>query len=49
MPLAALSSEKAANDYSAAVLFWGRGLEAQIGRLCRWAKSKGMAAAPCGR
>lgn len=49
VPPEALSSEKAANAYDAAVLTWGRGLEAQVGRLCRWAKAAGMTDAPCGR
>ncbi|MCR5874349.1 hypothetical protein LRS10_09355 [Phenylobacterium sp. J426] len=47
MPDEALISEKAANDYSAAVLSWGRGLQAQVGRLCRWAVANGMQDVSC--
>lgn len=46
-PAEALTSEKAANAYSAAVLVWGRSLQAQVDRLCRWAQATGMADAPC--
>ena len=42
-----LVSEKAANDYSADVLVWGRGLAGQVGRVCAWAKARGMTDAPC--
>ncbi|MCR5875188.1 hypothetical protein LRS10_13905 [Phenylobacterium sp. J426] len=47
VPDEALTSEKAANDYSAAVLTWGRGLEAQVDRICRWAVSVGMRDITC--
>lgn len=47
VPAEALTSEKAANAYGAAVLVWGRSLEAQVVRLCRWAKASGMEDAPC--
>ena len=42
-----LASEKAANDYDAAVEAWGqRGWNA-VGRVCLWAKGLGMQDAPC--
>lgn len=47
VPADALVSEKAANDYDTAVLIWGRGLEAQVGRLCRWAAESGMKGIKC--
>lgn len=43
----ALTDEKAANDFDNAVLAWGRGLFAQVGRVCTWAKESGMKDAPC--
>ena len=47
VPAEALVSEKAANDYQIDVLTWGRGLGAQVGRVCAWAKAHGMNDAPC--
>ena len=44
---AALQSDKAANDYDAAVEAWGDGLALQVGRLCRWAVANGMRTIDC--
>lgn len=43
----ALNSDKALNDYDAAIEAWGERATLQIGRLCRWAKANKLPHPDC--
>lgn len=43
----ALDSDKALNDYDAAIEAWGEAGWLTVGRVCTWAKAMGMREAPC--